>query len=422
MTTIKTLRASLTWGNVDLAKLCREVLHEVSEGQSELITGPAAQESQSDIYIWDYAPGRQLPAWVREGNLPQHLFLVSRQDLEAFRAVAPQGAANVLLKPLGRPTLLAFLSQPGFQNATAQPAAGTDLASEQTLGAERDEVLQCVIQANLKLQEYDQERTNFLARTVHDFRAPLTAVCGYCSLLGSGKVGELTHTQQDTIERIHASADRLTRLVEALLQLSSGHHRERRPDYQEGDLQERADQVARELMSSLDRKNISVAVNLTAGERALHFDSAKIHQVLINLLDNASKFTPRFGAIEIKGEPFFWDRRLTRERRAGVLERRRTARPEPNCYRVDVHDSGSGIPPQYLEKIFEEYTSYFGGSDRSGGGLGLAICRSIIEAHEGRIWAENSEEGATLSFVLPYTHEHDCPICARGGSQRRIPG
>ena len=104
------------WGSPDLAKLCREVLHEVSDGQSELVTSPAAaREGQSDIYIWDYAPGRPLPAWVREGHLAQHLFLVSRPDLEGFRAAAPHLAANVLLKPLSRPTLLAFLSQPAFR-------------------------------------------------------------------------------------------------------------------------------------------------------------------------------------------------------------------------------------------------------------------------------------------------------------------
>ena len=408
------MKASLVWANAELAKLCREVLHEISDGQSELIASQSAtQEWNSDIYIWDYAPGRLLPSWVQSGSLPQHLFLVSRHDLDDFRAAAPHGAANVLLKPVGRPTLMAFLGQAAFKDAKRDLGA---------LRSDRDEVLQCVMQANLKLQEYEHERTNFLARTAHDFRAPLTAVCGYCALLGSGKVGELTHTQQDTIKRIHASADRLARLVEALLQLSSGNRQGKRPDFQEGDLQECADQVVRELMASIDQKNISVAVNFSPTERPLHFDSAKIQQVMVNLLDNARKFTPRFGSIEIKGEPYFWDRRLTRERRAATLERRKIVWSAPNSYRVDVRDSGSGIPPRYLEQIFEEYTSYFGGSDRSGGGLGLAICRSIVESHNGRIWAENSRDGAALSFVLPYTHEHDCDVCRPGDAERRTSG
>jgi len=73
----------------------------------------------------------------------------------------------------------------------------------------------------------------------------------------------------------------------------------------------------------------------------------------------------------------------------------------PNSYRVDIHDSGAGIPPEHLERIFEEYTSYGGGRDRSGGGLGLAITKMIISQHEGRVWAENTESGPRFSWVLP---------------------
>jgi two-component system, OmpR family, sensor histidine kinase VicK len=75
---------------------------------------------------------------------------------------------------------------------------------------------------------------------------------------------------------------------------------------------------------------------------------------------------------------------------------------EPNSYRVDIRDSGTPISPQYLESIFEEYTSYSAGGDRSGGGLGLAICRTIIDQHRGRVWAENTDKGPVFSVVLPF--------------------
>jgi two-component system sensor histidine kinase KdpD len=77
-----------------------------------------------------------------------------------------------------------------------------------------------------------------------------------------------------------------------------------------------------------------------------------------------------------------------------------------NCYRIDVSDSGPGIPPECLSSIFEEYTSYSGGKDRSGAGLGLAISKGIVELHKGRIWAEPRSRGATFSFVLPYGSVH----------------
>ena len=73
-----------------------------------------------------------------------------------------------------------------------------------------------------------------------------------------------------------------------------------------------------------------------------------------------------------------------------------------NAYRIDVHDSGCGVPSEHTESIFEEFTTYAGGQDRSGGGLGLAICRMAIDAHRGRIWAESTGAGTQFSFVLPY--------------------
>ena len=74
----------------------------------------------------------------------------------------------------------------------------------------------------------------------------------------------------------------------------------------------------------------------------------------------------------------------------------------PNSYRIDIRDTGPGIPPDRLNHIFEEYTSYSGPQDRSGGGLGLAICRLILSRHGGHIWADSHSNGAMFSFVLPY--------------------
>jgi signal transduction histidine kinase len=75
---------------------------------------------------------------------------------------------------------------------------------------------------------------------------------------------------------------------------------------------------------------------------------------------------------------------------------------------VDIEDSGIGILPEHLRSIFEEYTSYSGGKDRSGTGLGLAISRDIVECHGGCIWAEPRSSGATFSFVLPYSASASC--------------
>ena len=133
----------------------------------------------------------------------------------------------------------------------------------------------------------------------------------------------------------------------------------------------------------------------------LLMDSGQIEQVMVNLLENAYKFTPRFGSIVLKGYPYFWDRRATNVFSSPEADRRSGEMRLPNAYRIDVADSGPGISAEHLKSIFEEYVSYSGGQDRSRGGLGLAICRMILNQHQGRIWAENSRSGAVFSFVLP---------------------
>ena len=92
-------------------------------------------------------------------------------------------------------------------------------------------------------------------------------------------------------------------------------------------------------------------------------------------------------------------------------DRRTTDLHTPNSFRVDIRDSGPGISTEHLDSIFEEYTSYSGGHDRSGGGLGLAICKLILSRHQGRIWAESSSDGAVFSFVLPFRLT-DSPVSA----------
>jgi signal transduction histidine kinase len=175
----------------------------------------------------------------------------------------------------------------------------------------------------------------------------------------------------------------------------------RQPDLRPGDIRECVEQALHEVTPFADGKNISVAVDLDRELGTLYLEPGQIEQVLINLLDNACKFTPKSGSIEIRGYPYFWERRTMRSAHGLFAERRFGDSPEPNSYRIDIRDSGPRIPREHLEKIFEEYTSYAGGQDRSGGGLGLAICRMIVTAHDGRVWAENTDQGPQFSFVLP---------------------
>jgi signal transduction histidine kinase len=377
----------------DLYKLCRESLNDIP-GHAWDISAVAGQEHDdgSDLWLWDYQPAIVLPEFTSHSP-SKHLFLVSRKDLASFRSRTSVDA-HILLKPVTRATLAAFLG-------LAVSAHDDRTSIAKSLRADRDEILQCLIQTNLKLQEYDQDRTTFLARAVHDFRAPLTAISGYCGLLLGEPLGPLTESQREVLRRMQHSTKRLSRMAAAMFQLSVGRHVKRRVDLQRGDIRECLEQALHEIAPFADDKAIAITTDLGSCDDSLYFEAGQIEQVLINVLDNACKFTPRAGAIELRGYPYFWERRTTKSSLPPTSERRRHNVAEPNAYRIDIRDSGNAIPAEHIDHIFEEYTSYAGGRDRSGGGLGLAISRMIIAQHDGRVWAENTELGPMFSIVLP---------------------
>ncbi len=375
-----------------LHRLCGEILGEFPKENCELTVAPAPDPA-ADLCIWDYSDEVGVPP-VDSDDMSKYLILLPRKAIPAFRGAPEFAAATLVLKPATRAVLRAFLGLAISNGKDRLAGAGSPCS-------DRDEILQCLIEANLRLQEYDQDRTNFLARGMHDFRAPLTAISGYCGLFLSEALGPVASEQRQVLERMQQSTRRLSRMASAMFQLSIDRHTKRRPDLYLNDLQDCVDQALHEIAPVIESKQIGVVAELEERYRSLPCDPNLIEQLLVNLLDNACKFTPRNGEIEIRGYPYFWDRRNSRAVMVGVRERRRQLSLEPNAYRLEIRNTGAGIPDRYLETIFEEYTSYNGAQDRSGAGLGLAICRMIALQHEGRIWAENTDAGPRFTLVLP---------------------
>jgi signal transduction histidine kinase len=308
----------------------------------------------------------------------------------------PKAEGHILLKPVARSVLRAFLE-------SAMPFQARSLVA--TLKESRDELLQRLLQANLKLQEYDQQRNNFISRAIHDFRAPLTSLGGWCGLLSSGQLGPLNDNQKEVLLGMDSSVRRLSRMASSMFELGIGQKVERTPDLRNGDITASIRQALHEIQTLVTKKEISVQTEKIAPPNGpLWFDASQMEQVFVNLLDNASKFTRRGGVIEVKGQAYFWERRLMAGAGAS-RERRVRQNPAPNSYRIDIRDTGPGIPPELVSHIFEEYTSYSGSHDRSGAGLGLAISRLIVERHGGHIWTEALRDGALFSVVLPYRND-----------------
>jgi signal transduction histidine kinase len=384
--------------------LCEEVFREIPNQEWTLQianTGSAPAALDADLYLWDVEHAVAPFDTIAPRDTWRHFFLVDRTRLQQFRELIPFEGAQILLKPVTKAALTVFLTDACKRCGRNAPMT-TDALVE-GLRADRDELLQCLMQANLKLQEYDHDRTNFLARAIHDFRAPLTAVTGYCGLLLGEDIGTLTEDQREVLERMHHSAKKLSRMASAMFQLSIAPHVEASISLQSGEIRDCVDHALNEVLPTADEKRLTITVDTAPAPDTLYFEKGKLEQVLLNLLDNACKFTPRGGTIEIKGYPYYWDNRLGMDADMGAgSDSRRGMRRSANSYRLDIKDTGPGIPPVHLTKVFEEYTSYGGGVDRSGGGLGLAICRMIVNQHKGCIWAESSKDGGVFSFVLPF--------------------
>jgi signal transduction histidine kinase len=372
----------------ELYELCKATLRQFSI-DGPILEAPGSKHIKADLTIWDISPGTMIPERKDDSASP-NLFVVSKSELANL---VPAGF-GFLLKPVKQPVLAAFLSAAvnrwsGLGDKSTNPA--------KSLRSDRDELLQILFEANLRLQQCDQDRTNFLARALHDFRTPLTALQGYCGMLIRQSAGPLDPGQIELLERMQHSITRLSKMSGAMFELTSRRNSERKPNLVRANIDDCVQNATDQITPMAQDKEISVSVDLDPPDTHLYLDPAAIEQVLVNLLENACKFTRRGGSIEIIGRLTSWEGMST----DGTLGSKETG----PAYKIEVRDNGMGILPEHIDSIFEEYTSYAGARDRSGGGLGLAICRMLINEHHGVVWAESNAHGTKMSFVLPLVQE-----------------
>jgi two-component system sensor histidine kinase KdpD len=234
------------------------------------------------------------------------------------------------------------------------------------------------LQENAKQAQLDIEkerlRSSLLSSVSHDLRTPLAAIIGSASSLlqHSGTLHD--KEARELLENIQSEGERLSRLVHNLIEttrLESGNVRLRKEAYSLEELVGAALDRLDKLLSG--RK---VTANLPEDLPLVPLDSVLMEQVFINLLENAARHTPPGSPIEV------------------------SARRQSGAVLVQVADRGPGLSPDELERVFEKF--YHAKSASAGAGLGLAICRAVVDAHGGRIWAENRAVGGTaFCFTLP---------------------
>jgi len=266
-------------------------------------------------------------------------------------------------------------SEPGrFDDTQLRDAVGT-FANQIALAIERSLLAQDAQRARLRI-EAEQLRDSLLNSVSQDLRTPLASITSSASTLVTSGDTLDAPTRKQLAEAITEEADRLNHLVRNLLdmtRLESGTaplHRESLP-------------LAGVLGTALTRmgrhlEGHPVSTDLPSTLPLVPIDRALIEQVFFNLLDNAIKYTPEGSAIEI------------------------TAQASNGSMIVLFADRGPGLPPDVLERVFEKFYRAKSATARGGAGLGLTICRAIVGAHGGRIWAENRPGGGLIiRFTLP---------------------
>ena len=237
------------------------------------------------------------------------------------------------------------------------------------------------IQDLTELRRLEMIRQDFVSNISHELRTPIASVKALAETLNEGAI-EDPSVAKDFLSRINAEADKLAQMVQELGELS-------RIESGEAPLQKRRINIADAIGHAVDRLraqadraglNLDFVIPTTLPE--VLADEARVEQVLVNIIHNAIKFTPSGGRISI------------------------SAKAKDNDILVSVADTGIGISPDDLPRIFERF--YKADKSRSGGGtgLGLAIAKHIVEAHGGRIWAESTEgRGSIFNFTLPLAHK-----------------
>ena len=230
-----------------------------------------------------------------------------------------------------------------------------------------------------RLKQLENVRKDFVANVSHELRTPLAVIKGYVETLLDPEP-PAPDTGKQFLETIQRHTHRLEVLIDDLLSISALESQQARLHCAPVSLRATAAAVIDELGPRARDKNIAVALAIAADLPAVSADVQRLHQVFVNLLDNALKYTPVGSSIGV------------------------SAAPDNGFLKVCVADNGPGIAAEHLPRIFERFYRVDKARSRElgGTGLGLAIVKHIVQAHGGKVWVESElEKGSRFYFTLP---------------------
>ena len=241
-----------------------------------------------------------------------------------------------------------------------------------------DEIAQLAARFNqmaTQLEQVESMRRQLIGDVTHELRTPLTSIKGYME----GLVDGVLPSTPETFDQIHREADRLSRLVDDLQELSRVEAKAYSLDIHPMTVSNLVQTTVKRLAPQARDKHIILHPNLPADLPPLQADEDRITHVLVNLVANAIQYTPVGGNVSI------------------------TAARQADEIQISVKDTGVGIPPEHLANLFTRFYRVDKSRSRNAGGgsgIGLTIAKHLVEAHGGRIWAESKGEGQGSTFTF----------------------
>lgn len=357
-------------------------------GTRQLVTSPNgdAELLSLPVYATDAegAPQRAGTAFIGYSRraIASSLSRLQKDSLSrVFDAAVPGLALSLLLAALfGR-----ALTRPIHALGEAAQRVGEgklDARMPQDRSDELGELARRFNAMAARLSELDELKDSFLAQITHDLRGPLSAIIAYVDVLLAGAHGAVSEKQAKTLGIIASSADYLAELINNILDLTR--MEAGRMEFAPAAVD--AGALARSVVEMMRGKGEEYGVSLSAGGVApgsmVWADEQALRRVLANLVSNALKFTPQGGRVSVSLDV------------------------KDGADRIAVSDTGIGIPADKVHTLFQKFSQIAETKnkvrDARGTGLGLVICKQIVEAHGGKIWVESVyKQGTTFFFTLP---------------------
>jgi len=232
-----------------------------------------------------------------------------------------------------------------------------------------------------RAEEANQAKSRFLANMSHELRTPLTSIIGYSSVLTDGVFGEMNEKQTDALKAVTRSSDHLKNLIDDVLNLARVESGKENPEPKNVSVKDLLSQTHKLMLQSSIGKGVSLEslIFKEGTEKAcIYVDHKHIHQILINLMSNAVKYTPKGGTVNVEADI--------------VVDK----------VKITISDSGVGISPRKLGKLFERFDR---GEDayskaQEGTGIGLNLTRHLVEINGGKIGVESIEGSGSKFWVL----------------------